>query len=337
MKYLIVNGCSFSAYTYGRNTNLEDRSSKHNFLKSINYTPWPVHLAKKLNMKLINLAIGGSGNNGIYNRTLDLLNYIDHKDIGLVIHMWTESNRRDYEAQETEPHLINPEYKNDLPEKMKKSAYKHGNNNWSPGNYEDWIHNSLRYFYMFQILCENYNIPYVQIQGMNLYWNWWRVTSQDKLNLMNGDFQENENFKTMIPFRERSGDKRTNFTIVKNLHAHNWPYKSKKELIEYLPNNMYYDKIKNFINWPIDKPNNITWNKNDITFSDPPETLKLKCEKYGLEFIQTEIENNIQQRFTNYASRKKTWINSNSDTIGGDSHPNNETHIKIADYIYENL
>lgn len=341
MKYLIVNGCSFSAYTYGQTPKyLTDPSSKYNFLKSINYTPWPVHLAKKLNMKLINLALGGSGNNGIYNRTFDLLNYIDHKDIGLVVHMWTESNRRDYESQETEPHFISPKYENDLPKEMKKSAYKYGNNHWPPGNYIDWIHNSLRYFYMFQILCENYNIPYVQIQGLNLYWNWWRATTIDKLNLMNGDFQENElNFKTMIPFREKSGDKRTNFTIVKNLHAHNWPYKSKKELIEYLPNNMYYDKIKNFINWPIDKPNNITWTYDDITTKSKKDLIRfaLECKKYGFEIIRPEIENNIQQRFTNFRSRKKTWINSNSDTIDEDSHPNNETHIKIADYIYENL
>lgn len=323
MKYLITNGCSFSAYQYKR----QDYESE-------NYNPWPIHLAKKLNMKLINLAIGGSGNAGIYNRTLDLLNYIDHKDIGLVVHMWSESNRRDYEAEELEYAFHNIKHINDLPKQMKKSAHKHHVNDWPPGNYKDWIHNSLRYFYMFQILCEKYNIPYVQIQGMNLYWNWWRITNQDKLNSMNGIFQENENLKTIIPFRESSGDKHTTFRIVKNLHAHNWPTKSKKELIEYLPNNMYYDKIKNFINWPIDKPNNITWNKNDITFSDSPKKFKLECEKYGLEFIQTEIENNIQQRFTNYASRKKTWVDSE---IKKDNHPNNETHIKIADYIYENI
>ena len=169
---------------------------------------------------------------------------------------------------------------------------------------------------------------------MNLYWNWWNKTSFDTLNIMTRGSQGKH---YVISFREVSGDKHTRFENTKNIHAHSWPYKSKKELIEYLPNNMYYDKIKNFINWPIDKPNNITWTYDDITTKCKKELIPfaLECKKYGFEIIRPEIENNIEQRFTNFGSRKKTWINPDKDNE--DTHPNNETHIKIADYIYENL
>jgi hypothetical protein len=56
ISHLVVNGCSL---TYG--DGLEDPSTQ----------AWPALLAKKLNVPVVNLAIGGTGNYRIYRKTVD--------------------------------------------------------------------------------------------------------------------------------------------------------------------------------------------------------------------------------------------------------------------------
>jgi hypothetical protein len=56
ISHLVVNGCSL---TYGEG--LEDPSTQ----------AWPALLAKKLNVPVVNIAMGGTGNHRIYRKTVD--------------------------------------------------------------------------------------------------------------------------------------------------------------------------------------------------------------------------------------------------------------------------
>ena len=61
-----------------------------------NWPKWPEHLAKYLDMDLINLGQSGSGNQQIFNKAVDVTNYADN--IGGVVCMWSEPDRIDFEV-----------------------------------------------------------------------------------------------------------------------------------------------------------------------------------------------------------------------------------------------
>ena len=73
---LIVSGCSYTDKAY-------------------NFPVWPTLLGEKLNMESINLARSGQGNEFIYGTLLDYI--IGTKNIGLVIAMWSEFQRIDFQ------------------------------------------------------------------------------------------------------------------------------------------------------------------------------------------------------------------------------------------------
>ena len=83
-KKLLVSGCSYSAHWY---------TTKFGF------PVWPEVLGKMLDMEVINLAQCGRGNEYIYSTILDCLT--KENNIGLVIAMWSESNRIDFEVPDS--------------------------------------------------------------------------------------------------------------------------------------------------------------------------------------------------------------------------------------------
>lgn len=365
MKYLIVNGCSYSSYTYGR---IFD--SKFNYELQKKITQWPIILADKLGMKLINLALGGSGNDGIYSRTCDVLSEIDTKDIGLVCHMWTEAHRRDYTAynavntsyalkQTTDPmdrHIPHQALGNNkFFDHIKDLNFMNGS--WCghyirPGSYEDWINDSFRNYFNFQTLCESYNIPYISIQGLNLVWNHYKLVEGNKTakELWANKWAWNDEQETFCNYTRRATlEYFEQYDVLKNsmetipsptmrpLETYHFVSRNKKEITEAMKNSIYYDKIKNFINWPIDKPNdNVKWTLDDLIDYDDIELAKKMIRRYGFD-PEIEIENNIQQRFLRYQERHKSFLWPEVDFNRQDWHPNQETQFKIADYIYENI
>lgn len=144
MKYLIVSGDS--------NTDHNFRSVSHPD-KDFSYKKWPELLAEKLGMKVINVAKCGQGNEFIYTTIRnEIVKIEDKSQIGLVIAAWSQAPRRDY--------------------KQETVAFGQP---WSSirvdthGTLPYWVERSLGYYMNFQILCERYNIPYVQFQMIELF------------------------------------------------------------------------------------------------------------------------------------------------------------------------
>jgi len=81
ISHLIVNGCS---WTYGAGLNAPEKEC------------WPNIVSEKLNIPLINLAIGGSGNDSIYRRTIEyLFKNRSYNSKPLVVIAWSQITRRE--------------------------------------------------------------------------------------------------------------------------------------------------------------------------------------------------------------------------------------------------
>lgn len=133
MKTLIVSGCSFTTNNFS--------SVFHPSLKC-NWPKWPELLGEKLDMKVVNFAKSGSGNEYIFSSLLDKLTLMNKDEIGLVIPAWSQCIRRDWS---------DGGYWQNMPIADKGDLQYH-------------VNKSLRYYYLFQEYCEANNIPYKQIQ-----------------------------------------------------------------------------------------------------------------------------------------------------------------------------
>lgn len=133
MKTLIVSGCSFTTNNFS--------SVFHPSLRC-DWPKWPELLGKKLDMKVVNLARSGSGNEYIFSSLLDKLTLMNKDDIGLVIPAWSQCIRRDWSDGGNWQNMI-------IADK---------------GDLKYHVNKSLRYYYMFQEYCETNNIPYKQLQ-----------------------------------------------------------------------------------------------------------------------------------------------------------------------------
>ena len=141
MKYLIVSGDS--------NTTDEFDSISHPDW-DFSYKKWPELLAEKLGMKVINVAGGGQGNEYIYTTLRnEIVKIEDKSQIGLVIAAWSQAPRKDFKIGR-------------LKTWTSLRTDTHGNLPW-------WVEKSLGFYLDFQILCERYNIPYVQFQMIELF------------------------------------------------------------------------------------------------------------------------------------------------------------------------
>ena len=141
MKYLIVSGDS--------NTEANFESISHPDW-DFSYKKWPELLAEKLGMKVINVAGGGQGNEYIYTTLRnEIVKIEDKSQIGLVIAAWSQAPRKDFKIGRLKPWTS-------------LRTDTHGNLPW-------WVERSLGFYLDFQILCERYNIPYVQFQMIELF------------------------------------------------------------------------------------------------------------------------------------------------------------------------
>jgi hypothetical protein len=109
-------------------------------------------LAKKLDMDCVNLARSGQGNEYIYSSILNYITKNDKSKIGLIIPAWTQTQRRDYQQGW-------------LGTWLNKRIDSHGDIFY-------WTRKHLEYCVSFQILCERYNLDYIQVQMLSPYQDW---------------------------------------------------------------------------------------------------------------------------------------------------------------------
>jgi len=163
-KILLVSGCS--------NTEKDFYSEIHPEM-DCSYQKWPELLAEKLNMDCVNLGKSGSGNEYIYTSLLNYITENDRSRIGLVIPAWTQVQRKDYTLGSLV--IKNKFLKNHKPSR-KASDLK--NHNWRnhridpDGDIFWWMKKSLNYYLSFQIMCERYSLPYMQVQMLAPYIDW---------------------------------------------------------------------------------------------------------------------------------------------------------------------
>lgn len=142
-KILLVSGCS--------NTEKNFYSDWHPELDT-SWPKWPEILAKKLDMEPVNLAKSGMGNEYIYTTLLRYITTTNKDKIGLVIPAWTQNQRKDYQ----------------------RKGYWHNQRVDPDGDVFSWMRKTLDYYLSFQILCERYNLPYMQVQMLSPYIDWLR-------------------------------------------------------------------------------------------------------------------------------------------------------------------
>ena len=197
-KLLICSGDSFTDPIF--------RSAPHPEM-DVSWPKWPEIMAKELGMRCINLGRSGSGNEYIYSSLQDaVLKIKDKSRIGLIVAAWSQGFRRDFQICEGEnsgPFSWQSEWNDgmgmrdpfafggDTHYMDKENYFKEESNllfwqeewiknaidvkGWSNervdayGDIQGWVRRSMRYFMNLQIMCERYNIPYLQTQMIPLY------------------------------------------------------------------------------------------------------------------------------------------------------------------------
>ena len=152
-KKLIAIGCSFTEH-YLNNPMSPDFD--HNFPR------WPQHLADKLDMECVNLGQCGVGNKYILSKIVDTV--LTEKNIGLVVLMWSEWMRQDFQDPANAWYSFHPHRDNSETEKYPIDS-KSRNSILQYNNIYDVTMKSLRHFLITQMLLKD--IPYLMIQGTN--------------------------------------------------------------------------------------------------------------------------------------------------------------------------
>jgi len=150
-KKLIAIGCSYTEH-YLNNPMSPDFD--HNFPR------WPQHLADKLDMECVNLGQCGLGNKYILSKIVDTV--LTEKNIGLIVLMWSEWMRQDFQDSANAWYSFHPHRDNSETEKYPIDS-KSRNSILQYNNTYDVTIKSLRHFLIAQILLKD--IPYLMIQG----------------------------------------------------------------------------------------------------------------------------------------------------------------------------
>ena len=159
-KKLIVSGCSFTSNHF--------RSAVHPEM-DLSWPRWPELLAKELNMECVNLAISGQGNDFILGTLQDyVLGIKDKSEIGLVIAAWSQCFRLDYQEGNNWKAWIMQQL-GGFGQAQRLITTNEYNEFQMRGDIEGWVRKSLRLYMNFQIMCERYDIPYLQTQMIPLY------------------------------------------------------------------------------------------------------------------------------------------------------------------------
>ena len=157
MSKLIVSGCSWTDdfWTQGQG-----------------FPVWSELLAKKLGMECINLGACGGGNEYILSSLMEMM---FEKDIGLMIAMWSEFPRMDFQIfSGFEPWSFHNYRKGwatvnmigtNTPTAKWRDEIKDIFQNENVGTLPAMTYKGVKIFYTFQTMMEIHNIPYLQIQG----------------------------------------------------------------------------------------------------------------------------------------------------------------------------
>jgi len=143
-KKLLTIGCSYTDKWY---------ANKYGF------PVWPDLLAEKLDMDCHNYGKCGSGNQYIFDKMYDL---IAKEDFDLVVFMWTEFQRLDFQWHgqtgwlHLHPHRANTVEKFAMNISGKRTLLRYA-------NIHSMTQNSLRLFHLVQTLLKD--IPYIMVQG----------------------------------------------------------------------------------------------------------------------------------------------------------------------------
>mgnify|MGYP001265764672 FL=1 len=178
-KILLVSGCS--------NTEKDFHSDVHPELDT-SWPKWPELLAKKLDMEPVNLAKSGMGNEYIYTTLLRYITQTDRGRIGLVIPAWTQNQRKDYQVK----------------------GYWRNQRIDPDGDIFSWTRRTLDNYLSFQILCERYNLPYMQVQMLSPYIDW-----LNGLMPAEGDPKYSKGFRHTYPGNEEKDNKKLIEMIAK--------------------------------------------------------------------------------------------------------------------------
>jgi hypothetical protein len=125
-----------------------------------NFPRWPQHLADKLDMECVNLGQCGLGNKYILSKIVDTV--LTEKNIGLIVLMWSEWMRQDFQDPANGWYSFHPHRDNSETEKYPIDS-KSRNSILQYNNTYDVTIKSLRHFLIAQMLLKD--IPYLMIQG----------------------------------------------------------------------------------------------------------------------------------------------------------------------------
>jgi len=149
---LIAIGCSYTEHYF---LSIHAMGVDHSFAR------WSQHLADKLDMECVNLGRSGMGNEYMIAKLMDA---ILQKNIGLIVIMWSEWQRMDFQIKPDGWHPLHPHRGNEKIEKFpmnvegRKTLLKYYNTVASTMK-------NLRQFLIAQELIKD--IPYLMIQGCN--------------------------------------------------------------------------------------------------------------------------------------------------------------------------
>ena len=248
-KVLLVGGCSFTANNFETLVHPEMDTS---------WQMWPQLLAKKLDMQLVNVAISGAGNEQIFSSILDTLqHHIDPKRVGLVLAAWTQCQRGSWQES--------------------KYGYWKNNRVFADGDVFCWVKRAMRYWHMFQLLCESHNLPYKQFQMLPIFESW-----------LNGLFKNDWEIamnKGKPDFVER--------------YKYPGDYDRDKKMLEQMVFN--YERhinTKNWILWPPLNKNGCIEHKvlRDENFKYKPGLIVSRYDTHPSEFGQKKIAKFIYER-----------------------------------------
>jgi len=184
-KKLVVSGCSYTAGIVERDENgralfLTDPTKNVN----LEFPLWPKYLGEMLNMDVVNVGLGGIGNEFIYNRIVDELS--STKDVGFAVACWSSHDRWDFNSFSKFPKSfrIDPQVKDSLEGQLLKTKITDKlrqiidmllERKMVSTEYN--FFKSLRWFNAFQNYCDSNNIPYIQCSAFN-------TLSSDVISLM---------------------------------------------------------------------------------------------------------------------------------------------------------
>ena len=267
-KKLIAIGCSYTEHNLNSDISPD---IDHDFPR------WSQHLADMLDMECINLGRSGAGNKYILSKIVDTV--LTEKNIGLVVVMWSQFQRLDFEYSSTRWRHINintDQIKIDWDYKQKNFKELH--------NPHSATQDALRTFILAEKLLKD--IPHLYIQGPPAV-----------------SYYNTETLKTID-----CGEGTPHFGGIENPNAFYIVNDSKRKAAKSFLNSSYFDYVEEnlsdkFIGWPIFSQLG-GYNVDNILDKVDPERTQLRISdedchpnREGHKIIAQEIYNAYEKNY----------------------------------------